>query len=174
MAKKAGGKEFRTILQKFDSSLWHYHLAVPEVVGKTFIRQDNRRVICTLNGKVSFQCALMPKGDGSFFINVNKRIRKQLGLEEGMEVIAGLRNDDSAYGLPMPEELEELMKQDGEGEKLFHALTPGKQRTLLYIIGSPKGGATRLRRAVAVINHLKNNDGKINYKALNTDIRNTL
>lgn len=42
----------------------------------------------------------------------------------------------------MPEELEELLHQDEEGNRLFHALTPGKQRTLLYYIGAPKTADT--------------------------------
>lgn len=68
----------------------------------------------------------------------------------------------------MPEELEELLHQDEEGNRLFHALTPGKQRTLLYYIGSPKTADTRIYRAVAVVEHLKTYNGKIHFKILMT------
>ena len=67
----------------------------------------------------------------------------------------------------MPEELRELFRQDKEGNKLFHALTRGKQRTLLYIIGNGKSPEKRAIRSIAIINHLKANKGKINYKQLN-------
>ena len=89
-----------------------------------------------------------------------------------MEV--GLRKDESEYGLPMPEELDELLKQDETGNRLFHALTPGKLRTLLYIAGQPKTSDVRLRRAIAIVEHLKSNDGKINYRQLNEEMKEAL
>lgn len=113
----------------------------------------------------------MPKGDGGFFININKKIRDSLQLKIGMQVQATLRKDDSKYGLPMPEELDELFKMDEEGNRLFHALTPGKQRTLLYIVGFPKTSDKRITRAIAVVEHLKANNGKIDFKMLNVALR---
>ena len=98
-------------------------------------------------------------------------LRDKLGLKLGMQVQASLRKDDSEYGLPMPEELAELLQQDEDGNALFHALTPGKQRTLLYIVGSPKTSDTRLRRAIVVVEHLKSNGGKINFRRLNEDMK---
>lgn len=163
--------EFTALLEKFDSNLWAFHICVPEVVANHFLEQNERRVVCTLNGALSFQCALMPKGDGVWFINMNKRIRDKLGLKIGMQVQASLAVDDSPYGLPMPEELGELLQQDELGNQLFHELTSGKQRNLLYIAGSPKKSETRLKRAVIVLEHLKNNQGKINFKQLYEDLK---
>lgn len=163
--------EFTTQLDNFNSSLWGYHIPVPEPVARLFTDQGDRRVVCRLNDAVEFQCALMPKGDGSYFININKKLRDKLGLKPGMAVQASLRRDESRYGLPMPEEFEELLKQDEEGDQLFHALTPGKQRSLLYIAGSPKTSDTRLRRAIAIIEHLKTNDGKLNFRQLNEEMK---
>ncbi len=158
--------EFTTVLEKFNSNLWGYHIAVPEEVSQEFLDAGSRRVICTLNDAHEFQCALMPKGDGRYFININKQIRKKLGLELGDTVAVRLRQDESKYGLPMPEELKELLKLDEEGNRLFHALTPGKQRTLIHIIGSPKTSDTRLRKAVIVVDYLKATGGKLNFPEL--------
>jgi uncharacterized protein YdeI (YjbR/CyaY-like superfamily) len=71
----------------------------------------------------------------------------------------------------MPEELAELLAQDEEGDRLFHALTPGKLRTLLYLVGQPKSSDIRLHRALVVVEHLKTNQGKIDYKKLNLAVR---
>ena len=71
----------------------------------------------------------------------------------------------------MTEELAELLAQDEEGNRLLHALTPGKIRTLLYIVGQPKTSDTRLHRALVVVEHLKANKGKIDYKQLNVSVR---
>jgi len=163
--------QFTTTLQKFDSPLWGFHISVPDAISKEFLEAGSKRVVCVLNGTEEFQCALMPKGDGSYFININKRLRDKLKLSPGSEVRAALRKDDSEYGLPMPEELAELLALDEEGDRLFHALTPGKQRTLLFIAGSPKTADTRIKKAVVVIEHLKANGGKINFKQLNEDMK---
>ncbi len=123
-------------------------------------------MLCELNNGEEYQCALLPFGVGVFVISVNKKLRDELGLGFGEEVRVRLKKDTSAYGLPMPDELKEVFRQDVEGDELFHALTRGKQRTLLYIIGSVKNPEKRVARAVAVVTHLKANSGKINYKQL--------
>ena len=159
--------EFTTRLDNFNSSLWGHHIHVPAGMARPFLEKENRRVVCTLNGALDFQCALMPKGDGDFFINVNKEIRKKLGLKEGMQVSVSLKEDDSKYGLPMPEEFEELLKQDEEGSNFFHALTPGRQRALIHIVGSPKTSHTRLKKALVILEYLKSTAGELDFKALN-------
>lgn len=162
---------FTSVLEDFNSRLWSFHITVPEAVGRTFVQGSDRRVVCTLNGAESFQCALMPKGDGNFFININKKLRDKLQLKLGMQVEVSLEKDDSPYGLPMPEEFQELLLLDEEGNRLFHALTPGKQRNLLYIIGSAKSSDKRIARALAIVDHLKAQGGKIDFKQLNLDLK---
>lgn len=159
---------FSSILEDFNTALWGHHFVVPASFATPFIIGDNRRVVCRLNDSDPFQCALMPKGDGNFFINVNKKLRDKHKLRLGITLQIVLWKDESRYGLPMPEEFEELLRQDEKGNRLFHALTPGKQRTLLYYIGSPKTADTRIYRAVAVVEHLKTYDGKIHFKILMT------
>lgn len=162
---------FTSHIEISTNKLWGAHFSVPEVIARIFISGDDRRVVCNLNEKVEYQCALLPKGDGSFLITVNKKIRDQLGLKAGSPVRVSLRKDESKYGLPMPEELAELLAQDEEGNRLFHALRPGKLRTLLYIVGQPKNSDARLRRALVIVEHLKKNGGKINYRQLNEEMK---
>ncbi|MBV6443064.1 MAG: DUF1905 domain-containing protein [Haliscomenobacteraceae bacterium CHB4] len=162
---------FTSVIEESTNKLWGSHFAVPDVVAKALIRGEDRRVVCILNEKTEYQCALLPRGDGSFLITVNKKTRDKLGLRPGSKVDVGLRKDESEYGLPMPEELAELLRQDEEGNRLLHALTPGKLRTLLYIAGQPKNSDIRLRRSLAIVEHLKKNGGKINYRQLNEEMR---
>ena len=162
---------FTSILEVSNNKLWGAHFTVPDIIARVFVSNDARRVVCVLNDVVEYQCALLPKGDGSFLITVNKKTRDALRLKPGSPLRVSLRRDDSEYGLPMPEELAEVLAQDEEGNRLFHALTPGKQRTLLYIVGNVKNTDTRLRRAIAIVDHLKQNGGKIDYKKLNIDLR---
>jgi hypothetical protein len=144
-----------------NGSGWHF-IGVSREVGERFPALDgkSRRVVCTLNGKERFQCALMPSS-GDFVIMVNKEIRTRLGIYSGNSVEVSLKLDDSKYGMQMPEELEEVMRQDPEGDRLFHALTPGKQRSLMWQVSKGKDVDLRIHRALATMQHLKDNDGKI-------------
>ncbi len=163
---------FNSILEESTNRLWGCHFVVPMgVVASLFGMDESKRVVCVLNEKEAYQCALLPQGDGLFVITVNKKIQTKLGLKIGTKITANLRKDESEYGLPMPEELAVLLEQDEEGDKLFHTLTPGKRRTLLYIVGQPKKSDLRLHRALAVVDHLKRNNGKIDYKQLNISVR---
>ena len=108
----------------------------------------------------------MPDGKGDYFININKERRKQLGLQLGDTVTATIENDESKYGMPMPEVMEVLLAQDEEANKYFHELTAGKQRSLLHIIGKPKTESTRLRKAIVITEYLKTNRGKLDFKEL--------
>lgn len=162
---------FHSVLDLSDNKLWGAHFIVPDLVARVFTGNNIRRVVCLLNGKIEYQCALLPKGDGSFLITVNKKTRDRLGLKAGSPLQVSLWKDDSEYGLPMPEELAEVLGQDGEGNRIFHALTPGKIRTLLYIVGQVKDPDKRIGRALAIVEHLKMNSGKINYRELNETLR---
>jgi hypothetical protein len=162
---------FPAVLERSTNKLWGGHFAVPPAIAAALLDGTSRRVFCSINGRPERQCALIPHGGGRFVITVNLRLRDELGLAPGMGLRATLRRDDSAYGLPMPEEFEELLRQDKDADRLFHALTAGKQRTLLYIIGRGKDADQRIQSALTIAEHLKANKGKIDYKVLNADLK---
>jgi Domain of unknown function (DUF1905)/Bacteriocin-protection, YdeI or OmpD-Associated len=162
---------FTTTLGNFNTALWTFHIVVLEDFAKPFLDGNDRRVVCKMNDSIEFQCALMPKGDGHYFININKKIRDKLKLQLGSTVEVTLSKDESKYGLPMPEEFAEVLEQDEDGNKYFHLLTAGKQRSLLYIAGQPKTSDVRLKRAVVLVEHLKANKGKIDFKQLSLDLK---
>lgn len=162
---------FTGTLEKSHNKLWGSHVRVPKAIAFRLVDPKSRRVIRTLNGSGEHQCALLPFGDGDFVLSVNKHWCDTLHLEIGSEVRVGLRKDNSKYGLPVPEELKELFRQDKEGSRLFHALTIGRQRTLLYIIGSLGSPDARAWRASIVLRHLRENDGKIHYRELSRALK---
>ena len=130
---------FTSIMEESTNKLWGAHFGVPPLAAASLLNEgEARRVVCRLNDVVEYQCAMLPRGDGTFVISVNKKLREKLGLQTGSSVQVSLHKDESEYGLPMPEELAELIAQDPEAGSLLHALTPGKLRTLLYIVGQPK------------------------------------
>ena len=168
---KKGCASFTSVLERSDNRLWGCHLRVPDRIAEKLTEGEERRVICRLNDLVEFPCGLLHRGPRTYLVTVNKKLRERLELTFGMKVDVQLRRDDSRYGLPMPEEFKVLLDQDRKGSSLFHALIPGKQRTLLYIIGSVKNPDKRIARGLAVVSHLKSNGGQIDYRKLNALIR---
>lgn len=162
---------YKSIIADFNNDLWGHHFLVSRDIAKKYVEGTNRRVICNLNGQHTFHCALMPHGDGDFFINLNKEIRKKLHLKVGDHIEFTLKKDESKYGIPMPEEMSELLAIDDETDQYFHSLTPGKQRSLLYLIAKPKSSAIRLNKALAITDFLKINKGVLDYKLLHSYIK---
>lgn len=137
-------------------------------VTELLAREKNAtRVIVEINGEGRIFRALMPDGKGDYIILINKEICRKFRLEEEGEVVLTLLPDDSEYGMPLPEELAELWAMDEEAYRVFHTLTPGKQRGLMYVIAKPKGADTRIKKAVQISEYLKSVNGKLDYKELN-------
>lgn len=154
---------------KFDSEAWSYYLAIPQNKADEFIEGDNRRVKCTLYGE-SIHSALMPKGD-ICFIYLKKDFMKRHGLVEGDEIEIHLEKDHSDYGIPLPDSFQELLNQDAEGSMYFHELTKGKQRSLIHIVGKVNNVDSQLAKGLAIMHHLKESGGNLDFKRLNVLIK---
>jgi hypothetical protein len=174
--KKSARRSFRftSMLERSDNKLWGCHFRIPKTAAAALKKKDSRRVICTLNGTERYQCAILHYEKELPVISVNKKVRDALDITFGSPVTVELMPDDSEYGLPLPAELKEVFRQDPAGKKLFHALTPGKQRTLLYIVGNVKDTGKKVFRSLAIIRHLKENKGTIDYKKLNSALKDPL
>ncbi|HEY5823855.1 MAG TPA: YdeI/OmpD-associated family protein [Cyclobacteriaceae bacterium] len=128
---------------------------------------SKQRWVCTVNKTVSWQCGLVALGEGKAYINLNKKLLKEMKAKEGDEISVSLKKDESEYGMTMSVELKELLRQDKEGKKRYEALVPGKQRYLIYYVQQVKSKDLRLERAVRVIENLKKlPKGKESFKGL--------
>ena len=162
--------ELITQLQKFESPIWGHHFPIPKEIALQFIEGSNRRVICHINNQHQMRCALMPDHD-TYFILINKQVVKSLQLRVGEDVKIALEKDDSEFGHDVPESFQALLDQDGEGKDLFYQLTPGKQRSLVYIVGKVKNIDSQLNKGMAILDHLKLVNGKLDFKQLNALIK---
>lgn len=152
---------FKTTLTKSPAdSGWHFLVVKKEIVAKFGFEGKFKRVVCSINDAEGFQCALLPSGD-LFYIIVNKKKRDSIGIVAGDTVKVELVKDESKYGLPMPEEFTEVLNQDPDGDRLFHALSAGKQRSLIYLVSNVSDIDKRIHVALLVVAHLKDNGGKV-------------
>lgn len=160
MKKRSGsttGVEVRGAVQKFSYKGGMPYLSVPRAAAEKLKPAGERgpaRLVCTI-GALSFSCGLMPLGQGDFYILLTRKVRDAAGLDVGSPVIARLSPDDSPYGLPMPEELDEVLAQDEEGARAFESLTPGRKRGIIAMVSRHKSVDTRVEHAVAVIEAIK-------------------
>lgn len=145
-------------------------MPIPKSIGEQFVGKDNRRVKCTVNSGEPIYTALMPKGD-VFTIYVKKGFLKKHGLAVGDEVEVILEKDNSEYGMPVPESFQVLLSQDEEGFMYFKQLTMGKQRSLVHIVGKVKNLESQLAKGLAIMHHLKEARGVLDFKRLNVLIK---
>lgn len=159
--------EIESSLIKVKSSLmWDYRFPIDKDDAEKIITKD-RRIICTINNEYEFNCGFIPDGKGNYYINVNKEIRKKTGIEAGEKVVLRIVKDESKYGMPLPPTFEELLFQDPEGAAYFDALTPGKIRSLLYLIGKPKSEQKQLEKGLIILDYLKEAKGILDHRELN-------
>lgn len=162
--------EFSSNVSKFDSNLWGYHFLVPDNVAQLFIHGKDRRVKCLVNNTFQISSALMPSSSG-WFIFLNKPLVSKHNLTIGDSIKVLIEKDESPYGMEMPDEFAIMLDQDPEGNDYFHALTPGKQRTLIYIVLKVKNSDSRINKALAILHHLREAKGKLDFKRLNELIK---
>lgn len=163
-------EKFISIIEEYKTDLYGCFFRVEEQIAEKFIEGKDRRIICTVNDLVVMHCALMPSDDG-WFILINKTNRNKIKVEEGDRVEVVIEKEKSKYGMPMPVELETCLTEDKEGSALFHKLTMGKQRSLIYIVSKIKSSDIKIRRSLAILHHLQEVGGKLDFKLLNETIK---
>ncbi|RIJ37517.1 DUF1905 domain-containing protein [Pontibacter oryzae] len=125
------------------------------------------RLHCTVNQALTFQCGLMALGEGKAYISISKKRMQQLRLALHDTATVALEKDDSKYGTDMPEELEELLYQDEEGNRRFQLLKPSVQRYVLNHVSAVKSPQLRVDRAITLIENLKTlPEGKEDFRAM--------
>lgn len=149
---------------------WHVVKVPREKVTDFGFKGNLRRVVCTLDHRETFNCALFPSR-GDYFLTLSKALRSRLGLEAGSKVTVELIPDTSKYGMPVPDEFAEVLRQDGKGRKLFDRLSPGDQRLMLKLVVFVKDVDRRIARSLAGIELLKHSDGKFDYHSQHLAMR---
>ncbi|MFY0644288.1 MAG: hypothetical protein JXR19_07460 [Bacteroidia bacterium] len=153
----------KTKLFRLDSNVWAYAFRIPN---KTAALLDQRVIFRIKSGK-EYHGAMLSDGNGGYFVNTNKEMRKLENLKDDEAFEVHLRIDDSEYGIHLPDEMKEALMLDEEGNHYFHQLTIGKQRSLIHIVGLPKSSEIRIKKALVVLNYLTESRGKLDFKALN-------
>ncbi len=166
MGKDQKEISFISPLDKFADGLYQYHLKVPQsVVEEVKLWRADKRVLCNLNGRMEFYAGILTK-NGIHYIMLNKTRRKKLDINQGEDVTCILKKSGNEYGIEIPDTIAFLFEEDSEFKGLFHQLTMGKQRSLLHMIDKIKSDALRAERTILMAEHLKELNGKLDFKML--------
>jgi len=147
------------------------HVVIADDIAACYIDGKDRRVICTIDGHLQMHAAIMFMHDLKF-IMISKVKLKSLSKDIGQQITIHLIKDASEYRMEFLDEMYEVFDTDPTAFDYFKALTIGKQRTLLYMIGNIKNADTRIRKSLIIADHLTVNKGKIDYKMLNEGFKN--
>lgn len=154
-----------------DSDIYHWFFAVEKDIAEQFIDGKDRRIVCTVNGEVKYHCAIHSFGVNGYRIMLNQQRCKKLGLVRGEEISVEIEKDTSEYGVPIGEELREVLDQNPDADRIFHSFTKGMQRTLIYWVNNVKSSDIKIRRALVMTDHIVNQGGKPDYKLLNEEMK---
>lgn len=113
----------------------------------------------------------MPTAAGELYFYINREVQQKLGLIDGDLVNIGLYEDLSEFGTPLFDAFREVLDQDESAWELFRKLTPGAQRNLIHFVQNVKSQEIQVRRAFVVVDHLNAQQGKIDYKLLNAEMK---
>jgi hypothetical protein len=129
-------------------------LPLPENVSKALGSRSTVRVRGTIDGR-PFRSTAMPKGDGTFYLVVNKQMRAAAGVEPGDTVSVELERDDSPRELELPDALADALARSSKAAERWEELPPSAKKQYIDGIASAKTDATRERRVSQAIDRIK-------------------
>ncbi len=124
-------------------------------MAEKFVKKGVKRCICTRNGKSNLHVALQSRKEEGYFIYISKRVLKELSLKKGMTVQMELKEDESQFQFEEAEEWNEVLATDPIAKDIFDQLTPGNQRSILYLITRVKSSEKRIERSLHIAEQLK-------------------
>jgi uncharacterized protein YdeI (YjbR/CyaY-like superfamily) len=141
------------LLYRFNNGM-HY-LTLDAKTVQRLTKNNNKRVICRINDEVELHSAILQQKEVGHYIMISAAICKKLRIKAGTCVTATFKIDDSDYQFEMPEELGEVLATDPEASAVFHALTKGNQRSLIYLVSQVKSVDKRIERALTIAERIK-------------------
>ncbi|MEL6560960.1 MAG: YdeI/OmpD-associated family protein [Bacteroidota bacterium] len=116
----------------------YFYLEIPADVVNALDHKKSTRVICHLNGEVSYRCGFNHLGDGNYYLIVATKILKQLAITPDESADYEIYLDPDQLGVEVPEVLTVFLEQDEEAKNTYDSLTNGKKRSLIYSIAKMK------------------------------------
>ena len=115
----------------------------------------NQRFIITVNKTTTWHGGTMALGNNKAYIAISKTRMKEVNAQLDDIVTVELVKDYSKYGFIVPEEFEEVLRQDSDANFLFNSLPLGVQRAVIYIVIQLKTSDKRIEKSIFLLENLK-------------------
>lgn len=113
-----------------------------------------KRVIC-IAGETTIHAALQPIASGDYYIHLSKPLLKKLHKKAGDQIVLSFQEDNTTHQFAMSDILEEVLATDPEAKSIFEAFTPGKKRSLIYLVQQVKSMDKQIERALLIASRIK-------------------
>jgi hypothetical protein len=108
-----------------------------------------------INDSIGWKAGTVALGNERAYITISKKRMTELDVHFGDIVEVELTNDNSEFGMDVPEEFLTLLDQDDIGKKRFQYLSKGKQRATIYLIKQLKTSNKRIEKSIFLIENIK-------------------
>jgi hypothetical protein len=143
-------KEFKARLTaRGPAGAWTF-LEIPFNVEQAFGSKARVAVSGTING-FPFQNSLMPNGDGTHSMMVNKALQAGAKTSAGQTVSVSLEVDRSERVVSIPTELKTALAANKKAAAAFEALSYSHRKEFAEWVADAKLEATRISRATKAI-----------------------
>ncbi|WP_263357852.1 YdeI/OmpD-associated family protein [Acidicapsa ligni] len=129
------------------------HLIIPFDVVKVFGSKARVPVTGTLND-ISFRNSVMPVGDGTHYMNINKELLAAANTKAGELVQVTMAIDKAERTVDVPEELQKSLKKNKEAASFFDSLAYSHKKEYVDWIVSAKKPETKTARVDKTIEML--------------------
>ncbi|WP_309608169.1 DUF1905 domain-containing protein [Flavobacterium sp.] len=166
--------KFTANISRFEESevFWTSIIIIPEIIYQEMTKiASDKRIICTINNSLTFHCAMIPKKP-FHYIMLSKDKIKALKINVNDEILVEIVPDKSEFGMEICEELQEVLASDDDGNLLFQKLTPGKKRSIFYMLSKTKNTQLKIEKSFVFVEHLKRNKGKFDFQIYQEDCKN--
>jgi len=139
-------REFETELLGRGPNLAWVYIAIPFDVQAVFGSKGRVPVSGTING-FSFRTSVVPEGDGTHYMVVNKALQAGAGAKRGDVVTVVMERDLGERVVAVPPELADALRTARAARETFASLSFSHRKEYSDWIGSAKKPETRLARA---------------------------
>jgi hypothetical protein len=129
-------------------------LAIPFNVEETYGVKSQVKVRGTIND-IPFKSSLMPNGDGTHFMVVNKSIHDAAWVSSGDMVHIVMEQDKDIREVAVPEDLKNALERDDSAKENFEQLSYSHKKEYVDWIEQAKKEETRVKRVEAALLKLK-------------------
>ncbi|MEQ3656111.1 MAG: YdeI/OmpD-associated family protein [Dokdonia sp.] len=130
---------------------------IPDAIGDAFAKAGHQRIAVRAyfeDRTLDFHCKLHRYKE-RYLIVFGKRNQNALGMYPSDFFELQLFEDQTKYGVEVPEAFQAVLDSDPEGAALFENLTPGRKRGLIYYIARFKRTQTQVDKTLIIFNNLK-------------------